>query len=379
MKKAVSFFDGCKKHMLNLFKQAKETSFFVLAIVIIAICSVFFLKTSNGIQGLITFATNIRITESIKEYTIADLIKTYPVFNGDNYIVEAVVDEIKVDKAETVDKPVDSDTSLFDASAVDAVSQMITITTPNYTKKSTKNYDRIDIYGVTIYDYSSKKIDYEELFERNINLTKKSDPVLIYCSHTSETYTNSENFKFGYTGNYRTKDAKYNMLSVASILSNTLKDRGLTTVFDTTAHDYTSYDNAYKNSMKTINANLEKYSRFGVMIDVHRDAAADLTFGPETTINGKNTAKLMLVVGVGYSGYPNEYWEENLTLALHIAKLGEAMYPGLFRQVLVRDARYNQHLSKGSLLVEVGATGNTLEEAYYGARCFANILAKLYK
>jgi len=169
------------------------------------------------------------------------------------------------------------------------------------------------------------------------------------------------------------------MLSVASILSNTLKDRGLTTIFDTTAHDYTSYDNAYKNSMKTINTNLEKYSRFGVMIDVHRDAAGDLTFGPETTINGKTTAKLMLVVGVGYSGYPNEYWEENLTLALQIAKLGEEMYPGLFRHVLVRDARYNQHLSPGSLLLEVGATGNTLEEAYYGARCFANILAKLYK
>ena len=169
------------------------------------------------------------------------------------------------------------------------------------------------------------------------------------------------------------------MLSVASVMANTLKDRGLTTVFDTTPHDYTSYDNAYKNSMKTINLNLEKYSRFGVMIDVHRDAAADLTFGPETAINGKKTAKLMLVVGVGYSGYPNKYWEENLTLALQIAKLGEEMYPGLFRQVLVRDARYNQHLSEGSLLVEVGATGNTLEEAYYGSRCFANILSKIYK
>ena len=75
----------------------------------------------------------------------------------------------------------------------------------------------------------------------------------------------------------------------------------------------------------------------------------------------------------------NKYWEENLSLALQIVKKGEEMYPGLFRHVLVRDARYNQHLNKGSLLVEVGATGNTLEEAYYGARCFANILSKIYK
>ena len=375
MRKTVSFFDDCKKYILSLFERATVTTSFMFAIVLITICGVYFLKTSKGLEGLVGFATNIRPGEKIKEFAVADLIKAYPVFNGENYVVEQPKNEIKVDKAEETN----DNTSLFDTSAVDAISNMITITKPNYTRKSTKNYDRIDIYGITIYDYSSKNIDYEELFERNVNLTKKSDPVLIYCSHTSETYTNSDNFKFNYTGNYRTKDAKYNMLSVASILSNTLKDRGLTTVFDTTPHDYTSYDNAYKNSMKTINLNLEKYSRFGVMIDVHRDAAADLTFGPETTINGKNTAKLMLVVGVGYNGYPNEYWEENLTLALKIAKLGEEMYPGLFRHVLVRDARYNQHLSAGSLLVEVGATGNTLEEAYYGARCFANILAKIYK
>jgi len=377
MKNTVSFFDVCKKYITNLFGYAKVTTSFILAIILIMICSVYFLKTSSGMDGLIAFATNIRIMDNVKEYTVADLVKVHPVFNGENYIIDEIKTDTKVDKIE--EEPELKDTSLFDASAVDAVSNTITINTPNYTKKSTKNYDRIDIYGITIYDYSSKNIDYEELLERNINLTKKSDPILLYCSHTSETYANSDNFKFGYTGNYRTKDAKYNMLSVASILSNTLKDRGLTTIFDTTAHDYTSYDNAYKNSMKTINTNLEKYSRFGVMIDVHRDAAGDLTFGPETTINGKTTAKLMLVVGVGYSGYPNEYWEENLTLALQIAKLGEEMYPGLFRHVLVRDARYNQHLSPGSLLLEVGATGNTLEEAYYGARCFANILAKLYK
>lgn len=378
MKRAVSFFNNCKKCLLNLFSYVKVTTGFVMVIVLIIMICIYILKNSNGTDGLIAFATNVRLVEKQKEYTLADFIKTYPVFNGDNYIVDESKTEIKVDKAQEPEI-IDSDTSLFDASAVDVVSNMITITKPNYTKKSTKNYDRIDIYGITIYDYSSKNIDYQELFERNINLTKKSDPILLYCSHTSETYDNSENFKFDYTGNFRTKDAKYNMLSVASILSNTLKDRGLKVVFDTTPHDYTSYDNAYKNSMKTINNNLEKYSKFGIIIDVHRDAAADLSFGPTVEVNGKTTAKLMLVVGVGYDGFPNEYWKENLSLAIQIAKQGEEMYPGLFRQVLVRDARYNQHLSVGSLLVEVGATGNTLEEAYYGARCFANILEKLYK
>ncbi len=377
MKNTVSFFERCKQYILNLFKYAKVTTSFLVSTVLIIICGIYFLKTSNGIEGLITFATNVRLEKDTKEYTVADLMKAYPVFNGDNYVVEKAQEVQVVDKAQNDN--ISSDTSLFDASAVDVVSNYITITKENYTKKSTKNYDRIDMYGFTVYDYSSKNIDYQELMGRNVDLTKKSDPVLLYCSHTSETYDNSENFKFEYTGNYRTKDGKYNMLSVASIIANTLKDRGFTTVFDTTPHDYTSYDNAYKNSLKTINTNLNKYNRFGIMIDVHRDAAADLSFGPTTTVNGKQTAKLMLVVGVGYDALPNEYWEQNLALALKIAKLGEEMYPGLFRHILVRDARYNQHLAPGSLLVEVGATGNTLEEAYYGARCFANILSKLYK
>ena len=377
MKNTVSFFKRCKQYILNLFKYAKVTTSFLISIVLIIICGIYFLKTSNGMEGLLTFATNVRLENKTKEYTVADLIKAYPVFNGDNYIVDESKNAQNVDKAEKED--INPDTSLFDASAVDVISNYIEITKENYTKKSTKNYDRIDMYGITIYDYSTKNIDYQELIERNVDLTKKSDPIFLYCSHTSETYANSENFKFDYTGNYRTKDASYNMLSVASIMANTLKDRGFITVFDTTPHDYTSYDNAYKNSLKTINTNLEKYNRFGVMIDVHRDAAADLSFAPKTTVNGKSTAQLMLVVGVGYNGFPNEYWEQNLALALKITKLGEEMYPGLFRHILVRDARYNQHLSPGSLLVEVGATGNTLEEAYYGARCFANILSKLYK
>ena len=372
MKKTVSFFNNCKLYILNGCAFFTE---YIVVLVILVVLAMYLLNNVKGVDAVLTLATNVRVQNDGDKLSVNDILKIYPMFNGDNYIVEPIKVEENVDKEETISK----DTSVFDASAVDVVSNSITIETPNYTKKSTSTYDKINIYGITIYDYSSKNIDYEELFGRNINLTKKSDPILIYCSHTSETYKNSENFTFDYTGTYRTKDASYNMLSVASVMNKTFLERGLTTVFDTTPHDYTSYDNAYKNSMVTIKKNLEEYSRFGVAIDVHRDAAGDLTFGPTTIINGKSTAKLMLVVGVGYNGYPNEYWEENLSLALKIAKLGEEMYPGLFRQVLVRDARYNQQEIKGSLLVEVGATGNTLEEAYYASRCFANILTKLYK
>ena len=214
MQKTVSFFNDCKNYILKLLSCVKLTANFLVGIIVLVACSICFFKTSNYLEGILAFATNVRVSNKKIEYTIADLIKVYPVFNGNNYIVAESKNVQDVDKEEIIS----SDTSLFDASAVDVMSNAITITKPNYTKKSTSNYDRIDIYGVTIYDYSSKKIDFEELFERNVDLTKKSDPILMYCSHTSESYSNSDNFKFKYTGNYRTKDANYNMLSVANII-----------------------------------------------------------------------------------------------------------------------------------------------------------------
>lgn len=374
MEDKVSFFGLIKKYIMNILNIIKLFTSSTIVIVTLTIFGIQILKKPICIKKILNFATNIRQANNNK-ICVEDIVKAYPVFNGDNYVLKNENIKANVEKEENIKK----DTSEFDASAVDAVSNIITIDKSETKIKETKNYKRIDMYGFKIYDYSSKKIDYEELMSRNVNLTKKSDPVLIYTTHTSETYKNSDNFKFEYTGTYRTKDAKYNMLSVASILSKTLNESGITAIFDTTAHDYTSYDNSYTNSSKTIKNNIEKYSRFGITIDVHRDAAADLSFAPKTTINGKSTAQLMLVIGVGYDSFKNKYYPENLSMALHIAKVGEEMYPGLFRQVLVRDARYNQHLSKGSILVEVGATGNTLEEAYYGARCFANIIKRLYK
>lgn len=382
MKQTVSFFNNCKKYILNLLSRGGSLT---LAVVVMVAVGLSVIKTPKLFDGLLAFATNVR-EKSERNLDVSDVLKVYPVLNGDNYILAESIKEQEVEKVEKIekpvvkeDKPVVADTELFDPSAVDVFSNIITIDKNEITTKKTNNYTRIDVSGITIYDYSSKNINYEELMAINVDLKKAEDDVLIYCTHTSETYTNSDIYSFQYSGTYRTRDGKYNMLSVASILNKTLNERGITTVFDTTAHDYTSYDSAYKNSMKTINKNLESYKDFGLIIDVHRDAAGDLTFGPETTINGKKTAKLMLVIGVGYESLENPYWKENLSLALKIAAVGEQMYPGLFRHVLVRDSRYNQHLTAGSILIEVGATGNTLEEAYYGARCLGNILGNIYK
>ncbi len=384
MKYTVSFFNTgfnkIKEVKNNIFSLLRRGTSLTFGVGIFVILGITLLRTPETFNGLFIFATNVR-EKTEKKLDITAFLKTYPVLNVDNYMLAKVENEVPVEKEKEPIKEIEqsSDTNLFDASAVDVNSDNIVLEESDAVKKSTKTYTRIDIDGVTVLDYSSKKINYEELMDMKVELKKSDDMVLMYSTHTSETYANSELYKFDYSGTYRSRDAKYNMLSVVHILNKTLNERGIATVMDTTAHDYVSYNNAYKNSMKTLNKNLEEYSHFGLVIDVHRDASSDLTFGPRTKINGKSTAKLMIVIGVGYQSLENKYWKENLAVALKIAKVGEAMYPGLFRHILVRDSRYNQHIEDGSILVEVGATGNTLEEAYYSVRCLGNIIAKIYE
>ncbi len=384
MKNTVSFFNAvlykvknAKEKLLVMLKRGTGLTFGASIFVILGVT---ILRTPKIFDGLFVFATNVR-EKTEKNLDITAFLKAYPVLNVDNYIVAKAETTPVVEKEKETPKDVvqSLDTSFFDASIVDVNTENVVLKETEMTKKSTKTYTRIDIDGVTILDYSTKKIDYEELMNMEVKLKKAEDKILMYSTHTSESYTNSELYKFKYSSNFRSKDAKYNMLSVMHILNETLKEKGITTVMDKTSHDYTSYNSAYKNSMNTLNKNLKEHSHFGLVIDVHRDASSDLTFGPKVKINGKDTAKLMIVIGVGYQSLENKYWKENLAAALKIAKIGEAMYPGLFRHILVRDSRYNQHIEDGSILIEVGATGNTLEEAYYGVRCLGNIIDRMYE
>ena len=71
---------------------------------------------------------------------------------------------------------------------------------------------------------------------------------------------------------------------------------------------------------------------------------------------------MMFVVGTNGSGLEHPNWMENLKLALLIQNTAEEMYPGLFRDLNLAKYRYNQNVSEGALIIEVGATGNTLSD-----------------
>ncbi len=329
-------------------------------------------------NNILYIASNIRQAEE------KDINKTDIMVMANN-INSPFLDSKKADEKEIKEKDVESvdkaekKNNEFDVSLVDVTEVISKKDKDNLSISETNSVQKINVYGMNISNYSSKRnIDILALFKKNITLTKKSDPVLIYSTHTSESYTNSNRYKFGYTSTYRTRDAKYNMLSVGNILSKALEEKNIKTIFDTTPHDYGSYEIAYTNSRKTVQNAITNNDRIGLAIDVHRDALGDLTNGPTVEINGQKVAKLMFVMGVGTDSYANEYWEDNLALAMQLQKLGEEMYPGLFRGMIIRNSKYNQDLIKHSFLIEVGTTGNTLEEAYFGARCLANILNKFY-
>lgn len=333
------------------------------------------IKISNKI---LNFATNFRQAEDI-DFSINDVASLYNIFNKKNYVMNNDKND-KVNEDEKYENM--SEYEILDAIANEAISKEVFASikpTVEITENS-KNIQRITINSMKILNYSSvRDIDYAALFDKNINLAKKNDKILLYNTHTSETYTNSEKYQFDYTGTARTTNGNFNMLHIAKTLNYNLKDKGFDSIQNTTPHDYGTYTSAYSKSRITVKEALENMGGAGISIDVHRDAAGDLSFRPSINIKGVQVAQLMFVMGVGNDTTKNPYYEDNIALALRIQNLADKIYPGLFRPMYIRNSVYNQDLNKYSLLVEVGATGNTIEEAMLATRCLSNLLNIIYK
>lgn len=249
----------------------------------------------------------------------------------------------------------------------------------DYTSDNGK-VQNIRVGGIDIINQSYRKdIDYKSLLKSNIKLDRNLNKILIYNTHTSESYTPGGVYNYSLTDTYRIQNPEYNMLRVSKELYNTLSKNNYSVVFDNTPHDYSDYNTSYSNSKNTIERNIAKYGGFGFVIDIHRDAmGSNLAFRPVTVIENKTTAKIMLVVGIGTEKNPNPYWQDNLMLALKLQEIGNELYPGLFRNILVRNSVYNQNITKNSILVEIGATGNYLDEAINSAQYFEKIIEKIY-
>lgn len=233
---------------------------------------------------------------------------------------------------------------------------------------------------VDIRNSSQKNPDYAALMAAPLewSLMSTTPTVLIVHTHTSESYE-SDGADYTQTVAYRTLDEKYNMLAIGDRVAECLEQEGIRVIHDREFHDYPAYNTAYTHARKGIQAQLKQNPGILLVLDLHRDAAEDgqKQLSTHALVNGMDSAQLMLVLGLGNAGLPNDHWEDNLSLALKLQATLEAQAPGICRPMSLRSQRYNQDLAPYTLLVEVGAAGDTLEEAMVAAQTLARALAAL--
>lgn len=203
--------------------------------------------------------------------------------------------------------------------------------------------------------------------------------VLILHTHGSEAYTPPPGTDIVWSGNYRTTDSRYNVVGVGDEMAEVFTAAGISVLHDRTLYDYSSYNDAYNNALAAIETYLAEYPSIRFILDVHRDAIGDAEgnqYKVISEIDGVGTsAQMTLVMGSDGSGLAHEHWMENLKLAVALQDNILQSYPTLMRPILLRNSRYNQHATTGSLLVEVGAAGNSPEEAALAGRLFAQQMA----
>ena len=245
------------------------------------------------------------------------------------------------------------------------------------------SHDRVEIQSKIPSSFYEPNI--EELLKQKADLSIQdiSKPtILVYHSHTTESYTLLDAGYYTESLDLRSKDNAKNMVRVGDELVKYLELQGFKVIHDTDIHDE-NYSGAYESSRKNIEKYLEEYPSIEITIDVHRD---DITYDnntkvkPTATINGKKAARMMIIAGAEYGSvenYPN--WEYNLRFDLAVQNKLEEMYSGLMRPMLFAERKYNMFETKNSFLLEVGTDGNTLDEACYSVRLFATALGELLK
>ena len=251
---------------------------------------------------------------------------------------------------------------------------------PVYTKHYEEGGDKYKNFYVKNNTWFDLNIGAELKSQLGFNFEKGSEvQVLIYHTHTSESYLDCD-VGYYYSDFYpRTSDTRYNVTRVGEEIAKSLRKEGIGVIHDTTSHDDT-YNGSYDRSYQTVQSYLKKYPKIKVTLDIHRDSigADEYKVKPTFTHNGKKGAQIMIMSGYdpsGEYGFPD--WEYNLRFALRLQKSCEDNFSGMTRPLNFGDFVYNMNVNTGSLLIEVGTEANTLSEAEYSGKLLGKALAKV--
>ena len=228
----------------------------------------------------------------------------------------------------------------------------------------------------------SLRPDLETLMEKQLSwdLSGPEPKVLILHTHATESYT-KQGEDYQESSAFRTLDEDFNMISIGSHVAKLLREAGIEVIHDRQLHDYPSYNGSYNHARKSIQEILEENPTVCLVLDLHRDASGDSKkqFRPVTEVEGQDTAQIMLVMGTNAAGLTHPDWQENLSLGLKLQAQLERQAPGITRPMNLRAQRFNQDLTRGSLLIEMGATGNSHPEALRAAEQLAKAIIALSK
>ena len=246
---------------------------------------------------------------------------------------------------------------------------------PETTQPVLPVFSREDAEEVELLNVCGYAVDIPAMLLQELDwrLPGEAPTVLILHTHGSECYS-------GDGEDYRSLEAEENMVSLGAELAALLESAGIQTLHDRALHDQPVYNDAYVNAREATKISLAENPTLRLVLDLHRDAAEGADgqqLAKRVTVNGEQVAQLMLVVGTDAGGLTHPDWEENLALAVKLQATLEDLCPGICRPISFRTQRFNQDLSPGALILEIGTAGNTREEALRAVKILARAIEAL--
>ena len=232
--------------------------------------------------------------------------------------------------------------------------------------------------GMSINNDTEFNIDVTEFLSVGplIKLIPNEPQILIMHTHGSEAYTPAGLDRYEESDDRRTEDTEYNVVRIGAELKKLLEEQGLIVIHDTQIHDYPSYTGSYTRAEQAIQKQLKDNPSISIILDIHRDAlnSDSVIYKTMADESGVCASQIMMLCGSNASGLQHDNWQKNFGLALYLQQAVNAKHPTLMRPVSLVKERYNTHLTNGSIIVEVGSSGNTLQEALAAIRLYAEAI-----
>lgn len=294
---------------------------------------------------------------------IEDVLKTQiSTING----IEKIEDKLKQNEIKTDDtkeKTTDNKENIELATNTEPTE----VVTPNpISLNFNTQYNNVKIKNETDYNLT------EDMLKPDIKIENKN--IILFHTHSCESYTSSEQYPYTPTGTFRTTDLNFTVTRVGTELETYMKKYNYNVIHDTSYHDYPAYNGSYTRSLKTVEDILST-NKADIIIDLHRDAIGSRSdYAPTVKIGNEYAAQVMFVIGTNNGGLWHPNWNQNLKFAIKVQEKAEELYPGLFKPIMVTKSRYNQHTGKYASIIEVGATGNTLEQCLTSMKYLSKVM-----